>query len=383
MEPGRGSSRLRPTTRLQIGDSGGHEPSSRVPYGQDASFVVLNSGVDSLYWSARGDVSATLVDLEAYQVEARERGEPQPWRQVDGYSLSVGPRGALGYPIYLDCAEFRIHLGMFKRRPTFWTQLRAEFIHTVGPAEAAAASIAVAEALSVVPLTGVGVARMDLFVDVGGWSLTQGDLKGLVTHAKEIESHSVPRSDVVHSFRAGVFPFLCRIYDKRREVAKKGGFAPAFWGDFAGPVTRVEFEIGSQRLRRFAVRSIPDVLASVGDVWRHGTTNYIALREPTADSPETWRTSEVWQVVQDAVIRFSSSGVVPFLVVKGDRLTTLRALRGYLVTFAAIEGVTTEAEALKRLGASLHEVARGRLFASDVARRAARLPKDYRAGRIA
>ena len=378
MPTGKRSSGLRPTPRLQIDGSGGHEPSSRVPYGQDAPFVVLNSGVDSLYWSAKGDVSALLVELGPYQAHARETREPEPWREINGHLLSVGPGGAAGYPMYLDCPEFRIHLGMFKRRPTFWTQLRAHFIHTVGPEDAAGASIAVAQALSVAPLANVGVARIDLFVDIGGWALTRDDLKGLVTEAKEPVSRSIPRSNLVHSFSAGVFPFLCRIYDKRREMAKKGGFADAFWGDFAGPVTRVEFEVGSQRLRRFAIRSIPEVLASVGDLWWHGTTNFIELREPSAGHLETWPSSKVWQVVQGAVVRFDSSGVVPFLVVKGDRLTNLRAQRGYLVTWAAIEGVRTEAEALKRLEASLHEVARGRVFAKDVERRAARLPKHYR-----
>lgn len=90
MPPGRGSSGLRPTTRLQTDDSGGREPSSRVPYGQDASFVVLNFGVDSLYWSAKGDVSALLVELGPYQAHARETREPEPWREINGHLLSVG-----------------------------------------------------------------------------------------------------------------------------------------------------------------------------------------------------------------------------------------------------------------------------------------------------
>jgi hypothetical protein len=213
---------------------------------------------------------------------------------------------------------------MLKKRPTFSTQLRAPFIHTVGAPNAAAVSLTVAQALSAVPLTSVGVSRIDPFADIGGWSLTQGELRGLVTAAKEITSYSVPRSELVHSFRAGKFPFLCRIYDKRREIAKKGGFADAFWGDFSGPVTRVEFEIGSQRLRRFAVRSIEDVLASIGDFWRHGTTRFVELRDVTSGPPANWGVSNTWRLVQDVAFRFCSSGVIPFQVVKGDRLTTLR-----------------------------------------------------------
>lgn len=345
--------------------------------------VILNAGLDSLYWSARGDVSAVLADLEPFQAAARERGEGEPWREIDGYALTVGPGGKSGYATYLDCAEFRIHLGMFKRRPTFWTQTRAGFLATVGPARAAAESLAVAGALSATPLTSIGVARIDPCADVGAWLLTQDELRGLVTAVKEIAAHSVPRSDLVHSFSAGKFPFRCRIYDKRREMANKGGFADAFWGGFPGPVTRVEFEVGSQRLRHFGIRSIDEVLASVRDVWAYATSRFIELREPTSGSPKTWAVGETWRAVQDVGFRFASSGVVPFRMVKGDRLTTLRALRGYLASFAAIEGVTTEAEALRRLGLSLPEVARGRRFADDVARKRARLPKDYRLAKTA
>lgn len=344
---------------------------------------VLNSGVDTLCWSARGDVASVLAELEPVQAAARERGEPEPWREIDGYLLSVGPYGEQGYATYLDCSEFRIHLGMQKKRPTFSTQLRAGFIHTKMAPAAASLSLSVAQALSAVPLTTVGVSRVDPFADIGGWSLSQGELRGLVTAAKETTWHLVARSELVHRFSAGKFPFECRMYDKRREIAKKGGFADAFWGDFSGPVTRVEFEIGSQRLRRFGVRSIEEVLASVGDLWGYGTSRFIQLREPGEGPPESWGPSAAWRVVQGVRFQLASSGVVPFQVVRGDRLTYLRALRGYLASFAAIEGVSTEAEALRRLEVSLPEVARGRLFSADVARKAARLPKEYRQSRVA
>jgi hypothetical protein len=58
--------------------------------------IVLNSGVDSLYRSAHGDVSAALAELGPVQAAAREGDEPEPWREIDGYLLSVGPHGAHG-----------------------------------------------------------------------------------------------------------------------------------------------------------------------------------------------------------------------------------------------------------------------------------------------
>ncbi len=87
--------------------------------------------------------------------------------------------------------------------------------------------------------------------------------------------------------------------------------------------------------------------------------------------------------MQEIAFRFASSGVVPFRIVQGDRRKVLQGSRGYLTTFAAMEGVATEAEALARIGECLGEVAHGRRFEDDVARKAARLPKAYRLARIA
>jgi len=64
--------------------------------------------------------------------------------------------------------------------------------------------------------------------------------------------------------------------------------------------------------------------------------------------------------------------------VQGDRTTYLRALYGYLSSFASIEGLSGERETLRRLLECLPEVSRGRDFAVEAARKVARLPRAYR-----
>jgi len=59
-------------------------------------------------------------------------------------------------------------------------------------------------------------------------------------------------------------------------------------------------------------------------------------------------------------------------------VTLLRNLYGYLASFAAVEGLSTGREAMRRLMECLPEVARGRFFDEEVARKAARLPGPFR-----
>jgi hypothetical protein len=340
---------------------------------------LLNSGVDSMYWTARGAVAETMAAITEHQAPARNDHHAIPWRVIDGFGLSVEPGGGHGYRAVVTCAEFAIYLGEQTTRPTFMVQLRAPFIQTVGIREAFDASRGVVRQLAASELQDVGVSRVDPFADVGGWSLSNAEADGIVTHVPEIKSHFVPRSGILHSVLIGKKPLALRIYDKRREVGRKGGAADLFWDGYVGPVTRVEFEFWSERLKDFAVRSIDEVLGSIGDLWRHGTSRFAELRLPGAGPVESWPLSPAWEFVQRiGEWKFAVSGAVPFRLIKGDRVTLLRNLYGYASSFAALEGLSTEREVLRRLAECFPEVARGRLFDAEVARKFARLPRAYR-----
>jgi hypothetical protein len=241
---------------------------------------LLNSGVDSLYWTARAGVSETMSTIAQFQEAARSSHGAVLWQEVDGFALSVEPGGGGGYPAILKCAEFTIYLGEQRTRPTFWVQLRADFIHSIGIRAAIDASVSVVGKLATSALQDAGVSRVDPFADFAGWSLGKGEAEGIVTHVPEVSSYFVPRSGHLHSVRIGKKPLALRIYDKRYQLERKGGTADLFWGDYAGPVTRVEFEFWSERLKDFGVRSFGEVLASLGDLWRHGTSRFAELRVP-------------------------------------------------------------------------------------------------------
>src|SRR5258708_15528205 len=185
-----------------------------------------------------------MASLVALQTAARTDHAPVPWREIDGFVLSVEPAGGQGYPVVLTCAEFSVYLGVQKVRPTFWVQVRADFIRTLNIRPPIDASVAVVAQLSATPLETVCVSRVDPFADFGGWSLTRDESDGIVTKVPEISSYFVPRSEQLQSIRVGKKPLALRVYDKVHEIKRKGGspdaFADLFWGGHRGAGTRVE-----------------------------------------------------------------------------------------------------------------------------------------------
>lgn len=344
----------------------------------DLDLRVLSVGVDTVYWSFRVPAARWFDDLREIRTRAAESGERIPWRVIDGFALDVLAHGAFRYPVVVDCREFRAHLTDSSRLPTVWVQLRSAFIHEVGIEPALAESVRVVEEIVGAPIGEPRASRVDLYADVGGWAIVHADRAGLITHA-DLRTHFRAGTDEVETVQAGKSPFLVRLYRKDIEVRERGGFAPTFWGGWSGPVTRVEVQVGSEKLRAFGISSVADALASRGDVWRHATREFLELRASGDGPRESWPVRPEWETVQ-AVGResFPASGVVPFLIVRGDRTRLLRALFGYLSSLGAIDGQRDLLGVLRSLPTQLAGVARGRSFSAEVERKHRRLPRAVR-----
>ena len=339
---------------------------------------MLSVGVDTVYWSFSVPAGAWFEALREVRTRASETGEPIPWRIIDGFALDVLAHGAFRYPVVVDCREFRVHLTDSSRLPTLWVQLRSAFIHEVGVEKALEASTRAVGEIVGAPIADPRASRVDLYADIGGWVVVHADRVGLVTHA-DLRAHFRAGTDEVETVQVGKSPFLVRVYRKDIEVRQRGGFAPAFWGGWEGPVTRVEVQAGSEKLRAFSISSVADALASRGDLWRHATSEFLELRVPDDGPRESWKVRPEWEIVQSAGRDvFPASGVVPFLVIRGDRTRLLRAMYGYLSSIGALDGQRDLIGVLRSLPKQLAEVARGRSFSSEVERKHRRLPRSVR-----
>jgi hypothetical protein len=223
--------------------------------------------------------------------------------------------------------------------------------------------------------------RVDLYADFGGWRLVQDDRRGVVTHAK-LHLYARAGTEELETLQVGKSPLLVRLYRKDIEVAHKGGHAPVFWNGWTGPVTRVEAQVSSARLRDFQFGNCRELLTSTGDVWRYATTEFVQLREPGAGPRETWRLRPEWQLVQETGMQaFPASGLVPFKVVRGRRDKVVAQLLGYLASYAAFDGIEEPRAVVEGLLAEFPELvlpSRARTFGLEVLRRRALLPRAVR-----
>lgn len=341
---------------------------------------LLDAGVDSLYWSARARVGDWYEQALASKAKAEACHEEVPWREVDGFALVVLPYGRSLYPFVARCAEFDVCLTSSAHVPTAYIQLRSTFLRSAGPREAVAQSIAVVAQLVEGPVGDANAARVDVFADVGGFSLRAADRAGFHTRS-EVAAYWHGAGEELRSVRIGSGGVKVRIYDKRRERAKHHEPMPAAWGGYEGPVGRVEVEARSEGLRRLGIVTVHDALACYGDVWRHGTREVFVLREVAQGPMRTWPVREEWQFIQAAgEVCFPSEGREPVQRAAADKLRALRQIYGGLASLGAHLGEWTLDDVLGSLPNELREAMPGRSFADAVRRQWVRLARGVRRG---
>lgn len=347
---------------------------------------LLSVGIDSLYWSSPCGIDPErMTALKLGRDAAALSGDTQPWRDIDGFALSMAPHGAGRYPVLIDCHEFRIQVTGSTHLPTLYVQLHAAHVHDVGVEEAYDASVSIAEAIVGHAVDRANASRLDMYADFSGWVIEREDLAGIVTNAK-IATHGHAGTAELQTIMVGKTPMAVRVYRKDAEVRERGGFAPLFWGGYEGPVVRVEAQASTAKLRELGIVGVRDAFSCHGDLWAWATSEFVEFRKPGPGDREDWALRSEWRAVQQVGIQaFPRCGLVPHRVVQGDRGKIVPQLLGYLSAYAAHENLVEPAAVLRRLlrqypslSASPH-----RRFADEVLRKRALLPKAVRDAQVA
>lgn len=336
--------------------------------------LVLAVGCDTLYWSARADLGATYDALYEARGVAEAEGSSMPWNVVDGHSFSILPHGIGRYRVVLDCFEMRVQLTDSAHIPSVRVELRSAFLLEMGMEAAFERSVSVARQIVGGEMAEPHVSRIDLYADYAGWVLTHADYAGFVTNAKR---HTVGSDATEYeTVQAGKTPFLVRLYRKDVERRQRREPAPPTWGDWDGPVTRVEVQASTDFLRRLGLRTFAEVRASLGDIWRCATVDFLQLRAVGRGHRESWALRPEWRMVQETGLQhFPTSGVVPFRITRGDRVNVLRLLYGCFASLGAIEGLSAIADVAERACVLFPLISDGATFAEKVRRRRARLAR--------
>lgn len=315
------------------------------------------SGIDALYVSGslpdgvelRQDWFAELVDAKA----AVGQSDTAQVVEFGGEQLHVLPHGLDGWKVALRHENGLIGVTDSLHRPTFRVKPLASFLHSTDPIEAARWFCSLVDREIGTPLDWT-VSRVDLFVDLQGYTFVDDDRPRMVCRSKHDhchhEDHQLKQIDIGRRTTGTV---CARCYDKTRQVRDKGfDYWYFIWGDAfdpTQPVWRVEFEFLRQALKELGLTSLDDLPGRLGGLWAYATEKWLRLTLPSGDRTSArWPTDPVWQAVQRATLRHDA---VPLERIReGQRIGSARKLtpqmNGYFTSFAAAIGAESLDEAL-------------------------------------
>jgi hypothetical protein len=100
-------------------------------------------------------------------------------------------------------------------------------------------------------------------------------------------------------FMFGHSAVVARLDDKTAEIERRGvSWLPDLWGERDGtrPVWRLEFQFRREVLGEFQLRTVDETLASVQNLWRYGSGQWLTLRLPNGDPRERrWPLDPLWR----------------------------------------------------------------------------------------
>ncbi len=341
----------------------------------------LATGVDALYLSGQGELSAELKErLERARELAEAVHAPLPF-SLGELTFGLLPHGWGRYR-YLLCHETgRIGFSTAGHLPPVRVQPKGELIHAIGP-DATVAGFQSVLAPGCKDLR-FSVNRVDLFSDWQGWALDETHRPRFSCRAGNVRSFE--EQGAFRGFEFGsrtTRTFTARIYDKTAEIERSGAdWWEVIWAEryLAGsPVHRVEFELGRKGITQFGLDTPAQVLAAIADLWHYATGEWLTYRTRSSDAnPSRRPLASEWLQIQKASLSGACLGLER--VADGRRCGSLRklfpGLAGYLAAFAVAVGTEGIEDTLVALDRQLRndEIARRVTFPERIERRRAEL----------
>lgn len=128
-----------------------------------------------------------------------------------------------------------------------------------------------------------------------------------VTRCSEVRP--INKAEVLETcyFASPKSPVQCSVYDKGKEVLKKGTklwFAQHWGTDDFDNIWRVEFQLRRTFLRQVGINSLDDLFQKAGGVWRYLTEGWFSLRLPDKAPQNRREIHPWWREVQNCAERF-------------------------------------------------------------------------------
>jgi len=343
---------------------------------------VLSSGIDTLNMAAKGQVQPEVWELLAEaQQRARLEEESQPVEfPMTGQAFLVKPHGLRDHTYWLTSPDFELILGKSEKFPPVLVQLHSAYMHSVGIDRALELMEALLRHEIFASAYRLNVSRIDIYADFQGWEPQVADLDRFVSFSRHRRGFQDNQQIYMTGPRLTGFMFgkgdlAVRIYDKTIEIDRRGvSWLRDLWGtgDSDRPVWRLESQYRRAVLAEFNLSGVDEILASVQDLWRYGTEEWMSLRVPTNHSiRRRWPMDPVWEEIRRIRIAPTATGVVRRRLVQASELRLLQGFHGYATSLAALRHQPERHEALADIGRLLDQylASRGRRFEGEVRRK--------------
>lgn len=351
------------------------------------SFHHLLSGIDSLDLGLHVDWGNDWPEVRKLLEKSKDKAQG-----TDGIVEEITPdRKYLflpggkppNYRYHLQFNEYHLYIAksdQAKNSPNVYLSINAETLWKKGPEYALDLVVADLKYFCG-ELDRVKPSRLDLSTDFKlAAPLTLPFLQEhAVCRSRDIASHLKGETLETCYFGSAAAPIRLRIYDKGKEVLKRGkkGWFADFWNtdDFTN-IWRVEFQLRRPALKQFKVNHLGDLWQKSAGIWQYLTGTWFTLRLPDNDKAERRTLHPWWQEVQACGNRLGESREVP-RELNSDMCASaqwyIAHIAGCLPAFAARVNIRDFREAILKLGEELYHHWGRKDFESEFIKRAIKL----------
>lgn len=286
------------------GGGTGAPPSNTAPDNSTALCQPLRWGIDSLYLSYPGTLSAeSEAELRSLKKLAQGADHEAAKAQYafDGHVFEVRDKssGLFAFSLVDGAFDIRLSASRTGKLPMAYVQVRSALLAHKSPEWIENHLRSVLRCFGEVQAP--KVSRIDLFtdfastVDMEGWRRD-----AWVTKASAVHQYAEDSTFTGWSVGAGA-ALMARLYYKTVEAKKTGKeylfelWRRAGW-DGLLPVWRLEFEFRREVLAQLKLSSLPEVLEHLNGMWSYASTDWLKLCEPNqADRTRSrWPVHPLW-----------------------------------------------------------------------------------------
>lgn len=177
-------------------------------------------------------------------------------------------------------------------------------------------------------------------------------------------------------------PILLRIYDKGKEVLKKGQklWLAEEWGrDDFKDIWRVEFQIRRPALKQFQIDTLDDLMRKAGGMWSYLTGEWCSFRRPDNEKQDRRSLLPWWEEVQ-RVAKLLGPSMTIQRTLDSNLLASVdwyvSHLAGCLPSLAARLGLSDINEAMNRLTNEVYQYWFERDFAVEYKKRSIKIGRN-------